>query len=59
MTSSKALPREPASLITMLKDPDSVTRERAAYALGRVSRETEVILHALGESLFVIGHGAV
>jgi HEAT repeat protein len=48
----QALPREPTSLIAMLKDKDSGVRERAAYALGRVSKVTEDVALGLGEALF-------
>lgn len=52
MSFSQPLPTQPARLLTMLNDQDSVSRERAAYALGRISPETEEILLALGEALF-------
>lgn len=52
MTFSQPLPREAAGLIRMLKDQDRVSRQRAAYALGRVAPETEDILLALGDALF-------
>jgi len=52
MSFSQGFPKEPASLITMLKDQDPVARERAADALGRVTQETEHMFLALGEALF-------
>lgn len=52
MSFTQAIPTQPPILITMLKNQDPLTREQAAYALGRVSPETADILLALGEALF-------
>jgi len=52
MSFTDGFPRDSASLITMLNDSDPLTREWAAYALGRASKKTKDLMLALGESLF-------
>jgi len=52
MNDPQVFPRDAATLIAMLEDPDPVTREQVADALGRAVPETEDIILALGKALF-------
>jgi len=54
MSPHQALPKELGDLIKMLSNHDAIARQRAAYALGRVSSEMVDVFVALGEALFDI-----